>query len=368
MTDEQNKSELLLGEISRLKKRIDELEAVQRKEIRSAGIQRRTDQMLQLILDTIPQRVFWKDRNFCFIGCNLSFAHDAGLRDPGEIVGKNDFELPWKDVAPLYRRDDQEVMETDTSKLDFEEPQISPDGSTLWLRTNKVPLHDENGKVIGVLGTYQDITKLKQAEEELKKEKALLDALMDHIPDSIYFKDRQCRHMRVNRKELQDLNIADMNAVIGKTDAELWGEEFGSTTLASEQQLIESGKPIIGQIECRQASAGQVWTSTTKVPIRDPGGQIIGLVGITRDVSELMKTQQEREQLIKELQNAIADIKKLSGLVPICANCKKIRDDKGYWTQLEAYLQEHSQAKFSHGLCPDCLQRLYSNFLVKKTE
>jgi PAS domain S-box-containing protein len=368
MSNEQNTTELLLKEITDLKKRIGELEAVQNNQIQSGGIQRQPQQVLQLILDTMPQRVFWKDRNYSFIGCNRSFAHDAGLQDPKEIVGKNDFELPWKDVAPLYRHDDQEVMETDTPKLDFEEPQISPDGKKLWLRTNKVPLHDELGNVIGVLGTYQDITKLKQAEEELKNEKALLDALMDHIPDSIYFKDKQCRHIRVNRKELQDLNIDDMSTIMGKTDAEVWGGEFGRATLASEQHLIESGNPIVGQIECRQAQDGQVWTSTTKVPIRDPGGQIIGLVGITRDVTELMRTQQERERLIMELQNAIADIKKLSGLVPICANCKKIRDDRGYWTQLEAYIQEHSQAKFSHGLCPDCLQNLYSNFLVKKSE
>ena len=186
----------------------------------------------------------------------------------------------------------------------------------------------------------------------MKKEKALLDALMDHIPDSIYFKDGQCRHMKVNRKEMQDLNIDDMNNIIGKTDVELWGEEFGRITYASEQHLIESGEPIIGQIECRQLKDRQIWTSTTKVPLRDPGGKIMGLVGITRDISEFMKTQQERERLITELQDALADIKKLSGLVPICASCKKIRDDKGYWTQLEAYIQEHSQAKFSHGSAP----------------
>ena len=81
-----------------------------------------------------------------------------------------------------------------------------------------------------------------------------------------------------------------------------------------------------------------------------------------------MKTQQERERLIKELQDALADIKTLSGLVPICANCKKIRDDKGYWMQLEGYLQEHSHAKFSHGVCPDCMQKLYPDFLRKKED
>jgi hypothetical protein len=78
--------------------------------------------------------------------------------------------------------------------------------------------------------------------------------------------------------------------------------------------------------------------------------------------------EEERERLIKELQDAVADIKVLSGLVPICSSCKKIRDDKGYWTQLEGYIQAHSQAKFSHGVCPDCMKKLYPNFVPKKID
>jgi hypothetical protein len=72
--------------------------------------------------------------------------------------------------------------------------------------------------------------------------------------------------------------------------------------------------------------------------------------------------QEEREKLITELQSTLADVKMLSGLVPICAHCKKIRDDRGYWTQVEAYIQEHSQARFSHGVCPDCMKKLYPDF------
>ncbi len=500
MNNENKTKAQLLDEISAINKRIVELENTnvkyRREELANKQIEGElihSKQMMQLILDTIPQRVFWKDRNFSYIGCNISFAKDAGLKDPSEVIGKNDFELGWKNVAKLYRNDDREVMETDTPKLNFEEPQIAPDGSQLWSRTNKVPLHDQKGKVIGILGTYQDITKLKQAEDALyhernllrtlidnlpdaiyakdiacrktlsnpadyfnigrkseaevlgkddfelfpkelaekffaddqsviltgqpvlnreeyildkegqkhwletsklplkdksdnviglvgigrnitehkkmedtlRNEKLLLDALMDNIPDSIFFKDRQSRHIRINRKEMRDLNVNDMNQIVGKTDKELWGEDFGDQTFASEQHLMESGEPIIGQIENRHSKEGEVWSWTTKVPIRNSDGQITGLVGITRDISELMKAQGERDRLIKELQDAIADIKVLSGLVPICSNCKKIRDDKGYWTQLEGYIQAHSQAKFSHGVCPDCMKKLYPNFIPK---
>jgi PAS domain S-box-containing protein len=126
-------------------------------------------EMLQYVLDNVPQRVFWKDRNSIYLGCNKLLALDAGLTSPEAIIGKNDFELSWKETAALYRADDKEVMETGTPKTVYEEPQNRPDGRTLWLRSSKVPLHDRDGKVIGVLGTYEDITERRRLEDELRQ-------------------------------------------------------------------------------------------------------------------------------------------------------------------------------------------------------
>jgi DNA repair exonuclease SbcCD ATPase subunit len=85
-----------------------------------------------------------------------------------------------------------------------------------------------------------------------------------------------------------------------------------------------------------------------------------------RLIQERKRAEEERERLIRELQEALANVKKLSGLIPICSSCKKIRDDKGYWNQLEKYLLEHSDAKLSHGLCPDCAKNLYPEYFDKK--
>jgi PAS domain S-box-containing protein len=125
-------------------------------------------QMLQSILDTIPQRVFWKDRNLSYLGCNKALAIDTGLKDPAEIIGKNDYELAWRESAGLYRADDNLVMEHATPRLNFDETLRRPDGSLSWVRTSKLPLRDREGNVIGVIGTYEDITERKQAEEKLK--------------------------------------------------------------------------------------------------------------------------------------------------------------------------------------------------------
>ncbi len=125
-------------------------------------------QMLQLVLDTIPQRVFWKDRDCRYLGCNKHFAIDAGLTDPDQIVGKSDLDLSWAAAAKRYREDDQRVMEQNAAKLNREEPRTRTAGPQLWLRTNKAPLHDREGRVIGILGTYEDITDRKQSEAALR--------------------------------------------------------------------------------------------------------------------------------------------------------------------------------------------------------
>jgi len=77
------------------------------------------------------------------------------------------------------------------------------------------------------------------------------------------------------------------------------------------------------------------------------------------DLTERKQADEEREKLIKELKDALHEVNTLSGLLPICASCKKIRDDKGYWNQIESYIQDHSEAEFSHSLCPECLKKLY---------
>ncbi len=120
--------------------------------------------MLDLIINTIPQHVFWKDRQSRYLGCNRLFAQAAGVGEPAAIVGKTDFDLAWRDTAERYHADDREVMEHSRPKLNYEEPQTRPDGSLRWLRTSKVPLTHPDGTVFGILGLYEDITEQKELE------------------------------------------------------------------------------------------------------------------------------------------------------------------------------------------------------------
>ncbi|MDT4330938.1 EAL domain-containing protein [Methylomonas sp. MED-D] len=135
--------------------------------------------LLQTILETLPVRVFWKDLNSRYLGCNTLFANDAGRRRASEMLGKDDTQMTWRDQADLYRSDDVAVMSSGTPKLNFEEPQTTPSGDTIWLRTSKMPLINGDGVTIGILGLYEDITQNKQSQQQLAESLSMLQATLE---------------------------------------------------------------------------------------------------------------------------------------------------------------------------------------------
>ncbi|MEM6613935.1 MAG: PhnD/SsuA/transferrin family substrate-binding protein, partial [Cyanobacteria bacterium P01_C01_bin.72] len=137
---------------------------------------RKSKQLLELVMDNIPQFIFWKDSNSVYLGCNQNFAKAAGMEKSENIEGKTDYDLPWKpEESDLFREYDRRIMESNTAELNIVESQLQADGKEAWLETNKIPLHDADGKVIGILGTFQDITLRKEAEVALKQSKEELE-------------------------------------------------------------------------------------------------------------------------------------------------------------------------------------------------
>lgn len=153
----------LAGLIFWIRKLTGEIKQRKRAEERLAGANR----LLQTIVNTAPMRIFWKDRESRYLGCNLAFARDAGLSHPEELIGKDDYQFPWKEQAEKFRGDDEQVIDTGVAKLAYEEQLASPDGELLWIRTSKVPLRNEQQEIIGMLGIYEDITERKQLKAQL---------------------------------------------------------------------------------------------------------------------------------------------------------------------------------------------------------
>ena len=137
---------------------------------------RASQQLIEGILNTIPVRVFWKDENLVYLGCNTAFARDAGFASPKDIIGKDDYQMPWLDQAELYRGADRQVIASGCPTLFVEEPQMTPEGKTITLLTSKIPLHNSKAEISGVLGTYLDITAQKRAEAELLQTNSHLEA------------------------------------------------------------------------------------------------------------------------------------------------------------------------------------------------
>ena len=134
--------------------------------------------LLRAIVDTAPIRVFWKDRDLRYLGCNPVFARDAGKAGPREVIGRDDYQMGWAEQADSYRADDRSVMDSGIAKLSYEERQTTPDGRQIWLRTSKVPLRNEDGETIGVLGIYDDITEVKRVAAELEQHRSGLEELV----------------------------------------------------------------------------------------------------------------------------------------------------------------------------------------------
>lgn len=130
-------------------------------------------EMLRLVMNNIPQAIFWKDINSVYLGCNATFARYSGVGNPENIVGKTDYDLAWKkEEAESFRRYDRAVMDNDMPIYHIIEPQLQADGKQAWLDTNKIPMHDNAGNVVGILGTYEDITDRVEAEKKLRAKEA----------------------------------------------------------------------------------------------------------------------------------------------------------------------------------------------------
>jgi PAS domain S-box-containing protein len=147
--------------------------------------------------------------------------------------------------------------------------------------------------------------------------------------------------------------------VIGRRIYDIFSAEEADKRMTVVRKAFATGETIVFDVRVPMAREGDRFFITSVKPLKDAAGKVLSVVCISKDITERKRIEKEREQLIQELTSALAKVKTLSGLLPICANCKKIRDDHGYWTQIECYIRDHSMADFSHGLCPDCVDGLY---------
>lgn len=244
-------------------------------------------QRLRTVLDNIPQRVFWKDRASTYLGCNRAFALDAGFTDSEAAVGQTDFDAIWRDQAELYRADNRKVMETGEAKLNYEEPQQSLDGRALWLKTNKIPLRDADGKITGVLGTYEDITARKLAAARIAEQAELLN----QARDAIIVRDLEGRILFWN-KGAERLYGRTENEVLGQSAKELLyvGETSAFDHAISE--TITTGE-FSGELDQITKDGRKVTVEAHWTLVRDEQGNPKSVLAINTDITEQKKIEEQ---------------------------------------------------------------------------
>lgn len=264
---------------------------------------------------------------------------------------------------------------------DFHEPNPLkkgyPEGHAPLFKYLTIPVYDK-GRIVAVVAVankeidYTDadvrqltllmdsvwqISERKRVEEELRT----LSRAVEQSPASIVITNTKGAIKYVNPKFVQ-ITEYSLEEVIGKNPRILKSGEKPPEEYKNLWDTITSGGEWHGEFHNKKKNGELYWESAIISPIIDLRGVITHFLAVKEDITKRKELEAEREKIITELQTALADVKMLSGLLPICSSCKKIRDDNGYWQQVEGYIQKHSEATFTHGICPDCAVKLYPEF------
>ncbi len=290
-----------------LEKRIAELE----KENAALRHERR---FLRLALDNIPGMVFWKDAESVYLGCNAKVAEVNQLEKPESIVGMTDDDLSWGDQADVYRKYDQEVMAAGEPRYHIEETILQADGQRRWIDVCKIPLRDEAGNVVGVLGTSEDITERKQAEAQLGIFKALADNTTDDVA-YIELGDHSAPFAYVNPAGL---------AMIGRAGQDPTTVKIADTHLPEDgQRITEEAIPIAmehgiwsGETRLLHADGSLIDVSQVVVRIDGEDGHPRALGTIMRDITAQKQASDALEEQVKARTGELRTFKALADNAP----------------------------------------------------
>jgi PAS domain S-box-containing protein len=269
----------------------------------------RAGHLLEVLMDNIPDSIYFKDRASRFVMINRAQAKKFGLADPHLATGKSDADFFKPAHAQQALADEQHVMQTGQPLVGIEEKETWPDGRETWVSTTKMPLRDRAGRVFGTFGISRDITERRRIEQtlaertvELSKERLLLRTLVDNLPDAIYAKDAAGRKTMANPADLKNLRCKTEADAIGKTDEAFFPAEVAKKFYEDDQKVIH-GEPVINREEHFFDEEGRKrWLLTSKLPLRDQDGKIVGLVGIGHDITERKRVELELAERTQQLE------------------------------------------------------------------
>ena len=245
-------------------------------------------QLLKSLLDNIPDAIYFKDLSSRFLKVNANmlerYCDNCTLE---QIIGKSDVDLFTNELSDAAYADEQRIISSGEPMISKIEKLTRPDGRINWVNTTKIPMRDERDRIIGTMGISRDITELKQAEDDLIRERSVLKTVIDHAPAGIFVKDLEGRYLVVNEKHAQYLNSNSPQTVIGKTLFDFFPHNEAARIDALDRKIMQTEKGMIHMIDHRKLPGrDELYLLTSKVPYRDENGKVTGLVGISQDITQ----------------------------------------------------------------------------------
>ncbi len=281
-----------LSSIEVLQKKLDEMSA----RLQKAEAERNS------VIDNIPFIAWLKDKDGHFLHVNQLYI-DTFKLSYNKIIGKTEFDIFPRELAQKHNQEDEKVIKQKQS-INFQTKQENE-----WFSTIKSPVLGNDGEIIGTTGFERNITDNIETLNSLRKERGLLHSLMENIPDSIYFKDIKSRFIRINRAKASEIGLGNPHDAIGKSDFDFMDKDKANVKLKDEELILNTGAPLISKEEKILTTLGKErWISTTKSPIKDEKSNIVGLVGISRDITnqkEIMQKLNEERDFLQVLMDYI---------------------------------------------------------------
>ncbi|MFL9908125.1 sensor domain-containing protein [Paraburkholderia sp. RL17-337-BIB-A] len=252
----------------------------------------RSNQMLETVIDNIPQRIFWKDQESRYLGCNMAFARDAGLSYSEQVVGKSDSEMPWRAYAELLNEHDREVVTTGVPKMNFE-VDVLIDGVHRTMVTSKLPFTDSDGRVIGVLGSYTDITERKRSDLALRLQSRALDASVNAI--LITAPSPAGNLIEYVNPAFMRITGYDPAEVIGHDCRVLQRDDRDQEGVALIRQALSANREVSAVLRNYRKDGALFWNQLFIAPVPNAEGVITHHIGVINDVTDLIRYQEQLE-------------------------------------------------------------------------
>ena len=253
-----------------------------------------SNQMLEAVIDSVPERIFWKDTQSRYLGCNRAFAEDVGLDDAAQVIGLTDYDLPWRDIADDARLRDAEVIGTGKAIVNFEEFAPNARGQWRWQRKTKVPLRNARGDVIGLLATSEDVTERKRVELELLLRSRALDAIVNAV--LITRATDYGNVIEYANPAFERITGYQLDDVRGTDCRFLQREDRDQVGIESIRQALAEEREVTTLLRNYRRDGALFWNQIYIAPVRDETNRITHHISVVNDVTELVQSRDLLEQ------------------------------------------------------------------------